>query len=152
MFMRTRSILIGTLILSACGKATVDPSRLNSASARCARIAVYAQTGLDALPVLAGEFQWDQERQNRVAAILSRIRDAAKQVSSSLGQVADAAITSDQRVVLRPLLLIIVQGLSDLESAGAFNFGPTSRVTVAIHTAIIGLRTTIQLLPTWRES
>lgn len=141
-------LIVLAMLASGCSpKAETDlKARFNSVSARSARVAVYAQTARDALPVIAAELKKDQAWIDRAAGVLDKIKAGASQVSVSLGQIADAAITADQKILIAPLLKIVSDGLSELDQAGFFNLPGDSRLENYIHLAVIGLKAAIGLL------
>jgi len=121
-------------------------AKFNSVSARCARIAVYAQTGRDALPLIAAELKKDQAWIDRAGGILDRIKVGAGKVSVTLGDIADSAITADQKLLIGPVLTIVSDGLMELDQAGMFDLPGDSKLETYVHLAVIGLKTAIALL------
>lgn len=144
--------VLGILCLSvACSnKPNTDPSaaaRFNSLSARAGRVAtIYTGAALTALPLVAATLKWDTVKQEAATALLIKIRDAAGSISSTLGTIADSAISAQQRVIIGPLLAAIGNGLAELEGLGLFSAIENTRVEAGIRVAAMALQTIGRLL------
>lgn len=144
--------VLGILCLSvACSnKPNTDPSaaaRFNSLSARTGRVAaIYVPAALTALPLVAATLKWDAVKQEAARTVLVKVRDSAASISSTLGTIADSAISSEQRVIIGPLLAAIGDGLSELETLGLFSAIENVRVEAGIRVAAMALKTIGALL------
>lgn len=153
--MRSRQVLtviliLGHLLQIGCGgKVQTKIEAFNSTSARIDRIAnLYVPTAIDGIPIVAAELKWNQQTIDKVRTALQKIQTSARSVSKALGQIADSAITPDQKLLVGPLLRIIVDTLAELNNAGLFNISDQVESTVRL--AIFGLQTTIRLLPSYQ--
>lgn len=152
----TLSLALDMVILTGgCVSSKPETSlqkRLNGVSARCERIAVYAGVAVDALPLIAGELKWSAERVALIRPRLELIRDTARQVSTALGQIADEAITPDQKLVIVPLVRVLVDSVAALQDQGLFDVAGASRLDDGIRLAVITMRAVVQLLPLFEVS
>lgn len=148
---RSSILILALVTVSACGpKPATDPSttaRFNSISARAARVAtIYAPAAQDALPFLAETLKWDATKVAAVKAVIQKVQASASSVSRTLGNIVDAAITPDQKLIIGPLLTTLGNGLSELDSLNLFNAIEGSKLETGIRVASLALKTIGRLL------
>jgi hypothetical protein len=143
-FLLVLVFLASSMAVGCNGRVQLTPvEQFNSLSARAGRVAtVYAPAALDALPLLGAELKWDGQKTETVRVWIVKVRDSAAAVSQSLGKIADSAITREQRLAVGPLLSVIGDGLTQLDSLGLFgSVEKVSTLEAGVRVSALALKT-----------
>jgi hypothetical protein len=140
------NILILTVTLTFTAQSCGD--KLEKASARAARVSVYAETARQTVPLFGPALNLPADKQARISAALSKARDFARELAITLDGIRTKAIDeATGKAKVRDLLAEISRGVDALEAEGFFNFPNLKpEIARAAHVAILGLRATVALL------